>query len=94
MEFKNFGSHCKIIELLDPDAEHNSTIRNVGKCLPLKPVLKSYKVRILEKVFTKAFCRDSIAVTSCSVPVLSKCHYCRKINCTASNVKLFFLAIQ
>lgn len=85
---------CKITGLLHPDSENNITIRNVGKCVPLKTVLKSFKARILEKVLTKAFCGDSIAVTGCSVPVLNTCHYCSKIDSTARNVKLFFLAFQ
>lgn len=69
--------------MLDSDAEKNSTIRNVGKCVPLKVVSKYFKARILEKVFTKAYCGDSIAFTGCSVSVLNRCHYCSKFDCTA-----------
>lgn len=32
----NLDHTCKIIALLDPDAENNITIRNVGKYVPLK----------------------------------------------------------
>ena len=95
MEFKrNLDHTCKIIELLDPDAENNSTIRKVGKHVPLKKGVKSYKARILQNVFTKAFGGDSIAVTGCSVPVINTCHYRSKLNCDASNIKLFSLEFQ
>jgi hypothetical protein len=83
---------CRILGLLDPDAKINSIFRNVGKCLPLKTMLKSYKARILEQVFTKAFYGDSIAINGYSVSVLATCHYCTKIICTAWNVRLFLLA--